>query len=647
MEGQKRAPHRFILQATFSCLMTALLFPSAAWASQVARQDGLSGVKNADWGNVSVSTRPLAVAEQEVVNERKKEEGKTTKEVELPKPSELQYPIVVESKDKAATEMLEEHLPLIVQQQMNSAIDHEQIEFLIEDTPQDAKNMLDTLGYFNAQVSVAPKDKGYAVSVDLGARTTIDGVTLNLDGPILDDEKLGEYYANAMENWTARVGEPFLQDAWSSSKSAAVSGIRRKKYPLAKMTHSKATIDPVKNHALMEATVNSNQAIYFGELAVKGTKRYPDSIVHKLSKFKPGDPYDSDQIVDLQNALEQDSHYSGVYVSPKFDQLQGDRVPMEVTVQEVPRQKFDAGLSYDSEEGPGVRLGYEHYNVLNRGYVGSAFMSYNKYEQNFGLGLSQPREVNGSYNTTAINYSNSTSQKVRTKAWNTGVWHVKERDKSETRLGVEFYRDDSYVENGPNFGVTYATMLTASWRYNTIETKIRPQHGYYVYGKVGSTVGSLLSSASMQMAKGDAAYYYTPENKKYGTFVVRGQAGIVNVSNEREAPQSLLFRTGGANSVRGYEYEKIGIAGYDGAVMGGKVMAAVGLEYQLPIKQDYALAVFHDMGGVSNNVNDFTLQHGTGIGARWYTAFAPIAFDLAYGHEDKKIRWYIGLGTQF
>ncbi len=190
-------------------------------------------------------------------------------------------------------------------------------------------------------------------------------------------------------------------------------------------------------------------------------------------------------------------------------------------------------------------------------------------------------------------------------------------------------------------------MLTASWRYNTIETKMRPQHGYYFYGKVGSTVGNLLSSSSMQMAKADAAYYFTPEKKKYGTFIVRGQGGLVNVSDERNAPQSLLFRTGGANSVRGYEYESIGIRGFEDAVMGGKVMATASLEYQLPIKQDYALAVFHDVGGVSNSIGDFTLKHGTGIGGRWFSPFAPIAFDLAYGHDDQKIRWYIGLGTQF
>lgn len=636
------------------------LFPSWALASQVASDNSLSAALQSNWSEVTVSVRPFSIAEQEYLNEQAKARGKNVQDVTLPKPSELQYAVVVEVDHPEAKNMLEEHLPLIVQQQMNSDIDAEQIQFLVDDTPQDAKDMLDTLGYFNAVVRVKTDSLPYLVQVDLGKRVFITSAQVNLDGPVLDDEKLGEYFANVMSGWTAKEGEPFLQSAWSSSKSAAVSGMRRKQYPLAQMTQSQALIDPAALTAVMTATVDSKEPIFFGALDVNineislpnGEKtnqkpRYPENIVRNLAPFQQSDVYDSDKVVDFQNALEQDSHYSSVMVTPQFNRLQGDQVPVLVTVQEVPRQKFDVGLNFDSEDGHGIRLGYEHYNVLNRGYVGSSFMSYNKYEQSFGIGLSHPREFGSSYNMASLNYKNGTVQRVKTESWNAGLWNVKEFDKSERRFGLEFYRDDSHVENGPDFGVNYATMLTASWRYNRVETSIRPQNGYYAYGKIGATLGTALSSASMQMIRADAAYYYTPEQKKYGTFIVKGRAGVVNVSDELNAPQSLLFRTGGATSVRGYEHESIGITGYQDAVTGGKIMGVASLEYQYPIKDSYALALFHDMGDVANRYDEFKIQHGTGIGARWFSPFAPIAFDLAYGHEDQKIRWYIGLGTSF
>ena len=67
--------------------MPMLLCPASGWASAVASQNGLNGTKQANWETVSITARPLAVAEQEVVNERKKAAGKDGKESELATPS--------------------------------------------------------------------------------------------------------------------------------------------------------------------------------------------------------------------------------------------------------------------------------------------------------------------------------------------------------------------------------------------------------------------------------------------------------------------------------------------------------------------------------------------------------------------------------
>ena len=71
------------------------------------------------------------------------------------------------------------------------------------------------------------------------------------------------------------------------------------------------------------------------------------------------------------------------------------------------------------------------------------------------------------------------------------------------------------------------------------------------------------------------------------------------------------------------------------------------LEYQYPIKNDFALAVFHDIGGTAQTFQTITPRHGTGLGVRWFSPVAPFSFDIAYGHHDRKIRWHISLGTRF
>ena len=63
-------------------------------------------------------------------------------------------------------------------------------------------------------------------------------------GDVLNDDNLAEYYQNAMENWQQPVGENFDQDGWSASKTSVLSAVTRKKYPLAKLTTTQATINP-------------------------------------------------------------------------------------------------------------------------------------------------------------------------------------------------------------------------------------------------------------------------------------------------------------------------------------------------------------------------------------------------------------------
>ncbi len=556
------------------------------------------------------------------------------------------YQVSVETDNSEATELIQEHISLITQRFL-SDLDEEQIKFLINDTPNEVQTIVETLGYFNSKTNVSKIDNGYLVKVNLGPLTQVEDVSVLINGPIIEDEGLPDYYRSTMASWNLTVAEPFTQDKWSYSKAAAINGLKRKKYPLAKIAKSEALINPENNTATVTINMESAKPIYFGSISVEGTQRYKNRIVRGLADFQRGDVYDLDKLVSYQQALEQDSHYSGAMVQADFNSIQDDQVPIKVSVTEVPKQKLDIGLRYDSEDGPGVHFGYDYYNLFNRGVIGSTIIDYNKYQKNVTVGLSQPRNRHGHFLTGSVGFDESTYQKLKTTAINSGMWYVRDRDGIESRLGVEYITESSKIEDGADLGRSKALMLTASWRRNNIETQLRPENGYFLEAKIGTTVGSLLSTASMQRIRGSASYYFTPEIKKYGTLILRGDLGYVRVSDDLDAPTNLLFRTGGGNTVRGYDYNAIGIDGENGSILGGKSMAVMSAEYQIPFKQDYAWAVFHDRGSVANKYKDFNWQSSTGIGFRWFSPFAPIAFDMSYAHETKKYGWQINLGTRF
>ena len=557
------------------------------------------------------------------------------------------FPVKIETKNSEVKSMLEEYLPLITQQQ-DEELDKEQVGFLAEEAPDNVKTMLKTKGYFNGSVNVQDNGSSYTVAVNPGPRTKIDNVSVAILGDILSDDNLAEYYQKAMLNWQQPVGEYFDQDGWSSSKTSVLSAVTRKKYPLAKLGNTQATVNPNNNTADLNVIVESNRPIYFGDFEITGTRRYPDNVVAGLARFKPGAPYDLDLLLDFQQALEQNGHYSGASVQADFDRLQGDRVPVKVNVTEVKRHKLETGIRYDSEYGLGGRIGYDYYNLFNKGYIGSVVWDMDKYETTLAAGISQPRNSEGKYWTTNTSYNRSTTQNLEKRALTSGIWRVRDRNSIESRLGIEFITEERKVpDTNYDLGRSHATMLTASWKRQNIETELRPENGYYLDGKVGVTLGKLLSSTAMARATARAGYFYTPENKKLGTFIVRGQAGYVYAREGEDVPSSLMFRTGGASSIRGYELDSIGLEGPKNSVLPDRALLVGSLEYQFPITKSVSGAVFHDVGDAAGNFKRMSMKHGTGLGVRWFSPVAPFSFDVAYGHQDKKLRWHISLGTRF
>ncbi|EMR8144346.1 autotransporter assembly complex family protein [Neisseria gonorrhoeae] len=557
------------------------------------------------------------------------------------------FPVRIDTQDSEIKDMVEEHLPLITQQQ-EEVLDKEQTGFLAEEAPDNVKTMLRSKGYFSSKVSLTEKDGAYTVHITPGPRTKIANVGVAILGDILSDGNLTEYYRNALENWQQPVGSDFDQDSWENSKTSVLGAVTRKGYPLAKLGNTRAAVNPDTATADLNVVVDSGRPIAFGDFEITGTQRYPEQTVSGLARFQPGTPYDLDLLLDFQQALEQNGHYSGASVQADFDRLQGDRVPVKVSVTEVKRHKLETGIRLDSEYGLGGKIAYDYYNLFNKGYIGSVVWDMDKYETTLAAGISQPRNYRGNYWTSNVSYNRSTTQNLEKRAFSGGIWYVRDRAGIDARLGAEFLAEGRKIPGSDvDLGNSHATMLTASWKRQLLNNVLHPENGHYLDGKIGTTLGTFLSSTALIRTSARAGYFFTPENKKLGTFIIRGQAGYTVARDNADVPSGLMFRSGGASSVRGYELDSIGLAGPNGSVLPERALLVGSLEYQLPFTRTLSGAVFHDMGDAAANFKRMKLKHGSGLGVRWFSPLAPFSFDIAYGHSDKKIRWHISLGTRF
>ncbi|UGA39784.1 hypothetical protein JOS77_10450 [Chromobacterium haemolyticum] len=160
---------------------------------------------------------------------------------------------------------------------------------LVRSTPEDARKLLETEGYFDARVNVREESpRQYVIEVKPGQPTLIDDVTIRLNGPIRDEGDFQQRFAAVLEAWSLPMGAPYRQSDWDGSKRAVMRLITADRFPRAQISKSVAEIDPATRRAqLLVVDIDSGPVILFGDITVKGMKRYPEKIATGLADFSP------------------------------------------------------------------------------------------------------------------------------------------------------------------------------------------------------------------------------------------------------------------------------------------------------------------------------------------------------------------------
>ena len=114
-------------------------------------------------------------------------------------------------------------------------------------------------------------------------------------------------------------------------------------------------------------------------------------------------------------------------------------------------------------------------------------------------------------------------------------------------------------------------------------------------------------------------------------------------------PDTLLFRAGGDDSVRGYAYRTLGPA-VGGVVTSGRMLFTSSLEVARPISASrpaFWWALFVDAGNAANRWSEMRPALGYGVGLRWRSPVGPLRIDLAYGEQVHKTRLHLSVGIAF
>jgi translocation and assembly module TamA len=195
------------------------------------------------------------------------------------------------------------------------------------------------------------------------------------------------------------------------------------------------------------------------------------------------------------------------------------------------------------------------------------------------------------------------------------------------------------------------------WIYRDIDNVLLPTRGFTTSAQaaVGYARGSqTVTGQAPEDARGPFSRlyaritWYKPFGDSwYGT--ARVEAGEVFTHDQIGVPDTVLFRAGGDDSVRGYGYRTLGPT-VAGVTVSGRTLLTGSVEVARPISPKYPAywwAAFVDAGNAADRWSNLHPVLGYGLGLRWRSPVGPLKLDVAYGQDVKQVRVHFSVGIAF
>ncbi|HIV72893.1 MAG TPA: BamA/TamA family outer membrane protein, partial [Candidatus Aquabacterium excrementipullorum] len=447
--------------------------------------------------------------------------------------------------------------------------------------------------------------------------------------------------------WALSAGKPFLQSAWSTAKNATLATLRAEGYAAAVWSGTAATVDAEAQTAKLFVVADSGPRFFYGPLQIEGLKRQPESAIRNTAGFREGEPYSEAELLDFQERLQKLNLFDSVFVSLDDDPAQAKDAPVTVKVRELPLQQATFGIGISSDTGPRISVEHLHRLLWGHAWQAKSKVQLGRDESIVQTDLtSHPNEGRKRWLLSLQGSRQLDTDDARTLSYRARFGQSDEGDRLERLTYAEFVR--AKVTSSDGVDVSDASALSANqqltWR--DVDSQILPTRGFTanVQGAVGRTFSTMEEAGWFSRAYGRLTWYRPLPSSWYAT--VRAEGGRVFAADDVSVPDTLLFRAGGDESVRGYGYRTLGVQ-KDGVTVGARTMVTSSLELAHPLLQRFPSlwgAVFVDAGDAADHWSDLDMKLGYGAGVRWRSPVGPLRLDLAYGREVREYRIHFSVG---
>lgn len=489
------------------------------------------------------------------------------------------------------------------------------------------RRALQPFGYFNPTTQIyVPTDGDCAavtVTTDPGPITTITQLNLEVTGAGAD---LPDWKDLAATQGII-IGQALRQPAYDELKKQWQSRANELLYLNARFQVQQLRVNADLNEAAIELSFDTGQRFRLNQVRVMESPQVLDvDLLSQMMPFQTGQYLSRQKLYAVQQKLNSTGYFSAVkfevvkdpYLSATFDLI----------VHLTPAAKYDysAGFGYSTDSGARSSFKYNNHRVNRLGHQYTINVQSSELANDLTMTYKLPgkdRPLSHWYGVQ-LAYKDEQTEQVDREVRTWGI--------SETRIDDNGWQNINYIDwiqesfdTGSAQGKTILYVPGTSWSLTRTDDVSRPMNGHQWQADFKFASDDLLSDASFAQLSLRGKYIHSLGQGN--RLLYRLHIGSTASSDFEQLPTSYRFYTGGDQSIRGYDFEEISPINEKGDAIGGKHLLAGSIEYEHPLAEQWAAAVFTDFGDAFNDA--FELKQSVGAGVRWFSPIGPIRLDLA------------------
>ncbi|MBM9596206.1 autotransporter assembly complex protein TamA [Roseitranquillus sediminis] len=458
------------------------------------------------------------------------------------------------------------------------------------------------------------------------------------------------------------VGEPARTPVIRDAVDAAVEGWREEGHPKAEAGDQDIVARHAQERVEARIGIRPGPQARFGDFIIAGNENVRERAIRRIAGFPDGDTFSPERLERSAERLRRSGAFRSVALVEADTLDPDDTLDITVRLVEERPRRFGFGAEVSTTEGVTLTAFWLHRNLFGGaerfrvdGEVSGLGGGTGGVDYTFSANFNRPATFNVNndlYVRAQVERLEEPSFISNNVTFGAGI-NRRIGDTFTLSAGVGYRFDHDEDESGETTEYSLLTFPIEAMA-DRRDVQLNPTTGWYAEAEVTPFLGLNDAAGSGARLTFDGRVYRGFGEEDRLILAGRFQFGSIVGAELTDVPNAFRFYSGGGGTVRGLDYQSLGVTLDDGTETGGASFLGLSAEARIGVRENLQLVTFADYGFVSDESflgGEGDDHVGAGLGLRYITPIGPIRLDVATpvtgDDAGGSIQVYVGIGQAF